>query len=75
MPALSTQTAHYSNPLLPHWDQLYWSLTTRPTVLSTLAPGLSDENLGNEFRAFADVQICPNDTTPGRVSEHYVEKK
>ena len=36
-------------------------------VPMTLAPGLSDEDLEQEFRAFADDQIRANG---GRVSEH-----
>ncbi|KAF8485160.1 hypothetical protein DFH94DRAFT_266055 [Russula ochroleuca] len=69
------QAAHYGGPLHPHWDPSYWPLTTRPTVLSpeqisetsvpmTLAPGLSDENSGNEFRTFADDQIRANGGRP-----------
>ena len=44
-------------------------------MLWTLAPGLSNENMGDEFRAFADDQIRANGSTLGRVSEHRGEKK
>jgi hypothetical protein len=44
-------------------------------VLSTLAPGLSVENFGDEFRAFADDQIRTNGSTPGQVSDHYGGEK
>jgi hypothetical protein len=47
---------------------LYWSLTT-------LASGLSNENLGDEFGAFADDQIHASGSTLGQVSEHRGQKK
>jgi hypothetical protein len=68
-------------PLHPYWEPWHSLLATRPTVLSPeqipktrvpipLAPGSSDENLGDLFRAPADDQIRANGSTPGRVSEH-----
>jgi hypothetical protein len=74
----SIQAGYYSGPLHPHCDSSYWPSTTRPMVLSpehipetsvpmTLAPGLSDNDLEQDIRAFADDQIRANG---GRVSEH-----
>lgn len=42
---------------------------------STLASGLSNENLGDEFGAFAEDQILANGSTLGQVSERHGEKK
>jgi hypothetical protein len=74
----SIQAGYYSGPLHPQCDSSYWPSTTKPMALSpeyipetsvpmTLAPGLSYDDLEQDFRAFADDQIRANG---GRVSEH-----
>jgi hypothetical protein len=80
----SPQATHYRVPLHPYWEP--WPLMTEPTVLPpeqipeasvqmALAPGMSDDNWGDEFRAFVDDQIRANGSTPGQVSDCCGEKK
>ncbi|KAF8485165.1 hypothetical protein DFH94DRAFT_815352 [Russula ochroleuca] len=70
-----SQATHYRVPLHPYWEP--WPLMTEPTVLPpeqipeasvqmALAPGMSDDNWGDEFRAFVDDQIRANGSTPGQ---------